>query len=365
MKEHAKISKVAFWLFIAYFIVGGVLFFTLLNFEFIPSHLIIFLPFVTAIVSGVIFILAIVGLFEKGRRKLFSYITVAILVLTWGVVPLLMVNNFNASSSKQLKPDEVNKKIDLCNRGDKYACYKVASAYEKGNGVGKNIEKSISYYIKAFENKHLKAGFDLGAIYGHGKLVAQDHNKSVYYYSKSCSQGYADSCFNLGNSYARGGRGVEKDLKKAKALFLKACFGEDFKACSNYLYFNKSYHKRVSIDPSAEGTWEDDSNNWIRTFGTLQPSSIEVIHSKYWRSAHWTKEFEYFFELKFSKEELDSFLAELKEDSEKSVTSFTGKPEWFLKGEGSDYRAFSLGGSYVRIFVNTKTGHLFIWDSQV
>ena len=45
------------------------------------------------------------------------------------------------------------------------------------------------------------------------------------------------------------------------------------------------------------GTWEDDPGNWGRAFESTKPPDVAVVHSKYWRSAHWTYEFEYFFEI--------------------------------------------------------------------
>lgn len=45
------------------------------------------------------------------------------------------------------------------------------------------------------------------------------------------------------------------------------------------------------------GTWEDDPGNWSRAFQSTKPPEVAVVHSKYWRSAHWTSEFEYFFEI--------------------------------------------------------------------
>lgn len=46
------------------------------------------------------------------------------------------------------------------------------------------------------------------------------------------------------------------------------------------------------------GVWQDDPANWRRAFGTGQPSDAVVVHSFYWRSPHWTFEFEYFFHIR-------------------------------------------------------------------
>ena len=45
------------------------------------------------------------------------------------------------------------------------------------------------------------------------------------------------------------------------------------------------------------GTWNDDPGNWKRAFRSSKAPDVTVTHSKYWRSPHWSYEFEYFFEI--------------------------------------------------------------------
>ena len=44
------------------------------------------------------------------------------------------------------------------------------------------------------------------------------------------------------------------------------------------------------------GTWNDNPKNWERAFGQKPPKDLKIVHSQYWRSPHFTLEFEYFFE---------------------------------------------------------------------
>jgi hypothetical protein len=57
------------------------------------------------------------------------------------------------------------------------------------------------------------------------------------------------------------------------------------------------------------GTWEDDPKNWYRAFHEEQPSEVKVVHSKYWRSDHFTVEFIYYFEVEATPKWRDNFLA--------------------------------------------------------
>ena len=47
----------------------------------------------------------------------------------------------------------------------------------------------------------------------------------------------------------------------------------------------------------SSGTWDDDPQNWNRAFQSSKPKDVKLIHSRYWRSAHWSYEFEYLFEV--------------------------------------------------------------------
>jgi len=42
------------------------------------------------------------------------------------------------------------------------------------------------------------------------------------------------------------------------------------------------------------GTWVDDAGNFNRVFGFDKPSDVQVLHSYYWKSPHWTTEYRYF-----------------------------------------------------------------------
>ncbi len=40
------------------------------------------------------------------------------------------------------------------------------------------------------------------------------------------------------------------------------------------------------------GTWKDDKRNWQRIFRVAKPDDITVVHSWFWRSPHFTYEYE-------------------------------------------------------------------------
>lgn len=45
------------------------------------------------------------------------------------------------------------------------------------------------------------------------------------------------------------------------------------------------------------GTWENAPSNWRRVFHSTKPDDVVILHSRYWRSAHWSYEAGYVFEI--------------------------------------------------------------------
>jgi hypothetical protein len=58
------------------------------------------------------------------------------------------------------------------------------------------------------------------------------------------------------------------------------------------------------------GTWVDDPNNFKRAWGVDAPSGVQVVHSRYSRSAHFTREEVYYFQLRATSSYAQAFAAE-------------------------------------------------------
>ena len=126
--------------------------------------------------------------------------------------------------------------------------------------------------------------------------------------------------------------------------------------------------------PITAGTWEDDAHNWYRAFQQEPPADIVVVHSKYWRSDHWTDEYSYFFEVDASPKWRDDFLKNrnaqpVPSDKARSFrdqvhSDFT--PDWFAPGPVSDYEVWDdRPGYYGTIWISKTNGHIFFWHRKV
>jgi hypothetical protein len=124
----------------------------------------------------------------------------------------------------------------------------------------------------------------------------------------------------------------------------------------------------------SSGTWEDDPANWERAFRSGKPDDVVVLHSKYWRSPHFTYEFQYFFAIQRNDELQKQLFAENElvrletADAMRAKDFFGEAPEWFAPKSVDAYEVWAYAdepkGNF-RVLVDKQTGNLFLTDYQV
>ena len=121
------------------------------------------------------------------------------------------------------------------------------------------------------------------------------------------------------------------------------------------------------------GTWDDDPKNWLRAFNEEQPAEVRVVHSKYWRSNHFTVEYIYYFEVETTPAWKNRFFAKqnLKQVSTETARSFRtnihddGTPNWFAPDPVGRYDVWDKAGYTGSAWVDKTTGHIFFYDMQL
>jgi hypothetical protein len=123
------------------------------------------------------------------------------------------------------------------------------------------------------------------------------------------------------------------------------------------------------------GTWEDDPGNWNRAFQSTKPPEVRVIHSKYWRSPHWTYEFEYFFAIAPDAQLKAQLFGENKlrqatgaEAIRVKTDNVGAAPPWFAPGEATNYEVWVFegrSGSHFKVLIEKKSRVMFLADYQV
>ncbi|KAJ3094326.1 hypothetical protein HDU97_008243 [Phlyctochytrium planicorne] len=100
--------------------------------------------------------------------------------------------------------------------------------YGSGNGVVKDLEEAVKWYIKSAEQCNADAQFSLACCYYHGIGVERDLVQAVRWYTKSAEQGNVLAQFNWG---------VEKDLKEAEKWYRMAAAQGDNVADMRLVFF--------------------------------------------------------------------------------------------------------------------------------
>jgi hypothetical protein len=121
------------------------------------------------------------------------------------------------------------------------------------------------------------------------------------------------------------------------------------------------------------GTWQDDPKNFERVFRSSQPKDVVVVHSKFWRSPHWSYEFEYFIQIgpndEFKKRLFDhNKFKELRITNNESYSVtyfFQERPNWFLPKTINNYDVWSYAdepNSRFRLFIDKISREMFLID---
>jgi TPR repeat protein len=111
--------------------------------------------------------------------------------------------------------------IQSATQGNVESAYELGLAYEKGRGVGQNLQKAAQWYRKAAEKGHVEAQNNLGGLYQDGIGVRQNYSESLQWYRLAAEQGHPGAIRNLGYLYDQG-LGVAQDKSRAASLYRQA-----------------------------------------------------------------------------------------------------------------------------------------------
>ena len=119
------------------------------------------------------------------------------------------------------------------------------------------------------------------------------------------------------------------------------------------------------------GTWVDDGRNFDRVFGFSRPPEVHVIHSYYWKSPHWSSEYQYFMALQPSpkfRRGLTSPELMFAAIPNATATDACGdkRPAWFLPKPIMSYEMWvSRSRASYRVFRDKADGTLFVCDERL
>jgi hypothetical protein len=123
------------------------------------------------------------------------------------------------------------------------------------------------------------------------------------------------------------------------------------------------------------GTWKDDDGSWKRIFRVPKPADITVVHSWFWRSPHFTYEYEYYIQVQKQADLQKRLLTmnpmkQLSQDGELGVAAAwpQNRPTWFVPKPITHYEVWvysNAPNSNFRLLIDRETGDLFLSDYQL
>lgn len=127
----------------------------------------------------------------------------------------------------------------------------------------------------------------------------------------------------------------------------------------------------VILFTSCGGTWENDDDNWGKTFGEEKPQNINLINSYFWKSSHWTYEFITYMEIEYNQEWLKKMTNDYEMEasltfSHSEIGFEEDKPKWFAPKPETEYILLKSNKlSEAKILIDKKTNIIFFSFNQL
>lgn len=119
------------------------------------------------------------------------------------------------------------------------------------------------------------------------------------------------------------------------------------------------------------GLWDEDPANWsraARTFGSELPRGWKIIHSRYWRTPHFTYEGGYYFQIRVPGVDRKLLYSDdlVRLDATKLAESShcPNRPQWFVPGPATLYEVWGTREGNYRMFVSPNKADVFVMDCQ-
>ena len=128
----------------------------------------------------------------------------------------------------------------------------------------------------------------------------------------------------------------------------------------------------LSISSCGSGTYNDDPETWNKVFGEDIPKEITVINSRFWKSAHFTFEFELYAKFETSRDFVEAYFIEhykmVKTERPKLDIHFAdAKPEWFVNKSFDTYDIYENEehAAIMVLFCDTNSNTFYLHALQV
>lgn len=85
----------------------------------------------------------------------------------------------------------------LAKRGDISAQFRIATAYEYGTDIKKDLKEALKWYMKAADQSHAQSQYKIGYFYEHALGVSKDMSLAMLWYNKAKDNGNDEAIHRL------------------------------------------------------------------------------------------------------------------------------------------------------------------------
>ena len=151
------------------------------------------------------------------------------------------------------------------------AQYAVGKAYERGEGVQKDMPKAMLWYKKAGAKGNNSALLDIGILYFRGEQVAQDYKQALDYFKLAWKYGHMKAPRYMGIIY-EDGLGVQTNYAEALKFYKSASNAGDITAAAR---IGSLYERGLGVAQSYE-----TAIKWYLKAAPTPEEAAENIHPR-------------------------------------------------------------------------------------
>jgi hypothetical protein len=119
-----------------------------------------------------------------------------------------------------------------CDRGIAFACIELATRFERGAEVPRDLARAASLNERACDLREPSGCTAAARMFAAGIGVPPSRARQLDYLERACGLGDAIACNVPARAFATG-NGVPRDERRAKALLERACLGGVETACES------------------------------------------------------------------------------------------------------------------------------------
>ncbi len=264
----------------------------------------------------------------------------------------LLISISAVAETSQLKLDLI-----LAKRGDVSAQFSVATAYEFGGDLKKDLKQSFDWYMKAANQSHAPSQYKIGYFYENGFGVAKNKDTAMMWYKKAKANGSNQAKKRLNKKdYEKNEKAAKNKRLALQAKLEKEDVARKAKLAAESKKLAKQQRQRAAAKKQAQLTAKKKAATKKivvakkKTVVVKIPNMMKLVLNNKWKNNHGAADF------------LPSSTTTCLESAENELTCFSSEKTRKINGAKVSYTAkstivgFKSNGSFKVIYNYNATG---------